>query len=286
MRFIFFYILLLTIVFVAGLGYFLQKRHLRAADPARSLTIACAMSMRYPVAQLAKQYQAQHQLELVVEYASEGELTKQIRRGEGSDLLVSADLAFVQDLRALKPPQVESVWPIGIVRPVIVVQQGNPRNIRGLQSLLQPGIKLSLPDPNTSAVGRVLRDALDRETWETLWDLRLSGRETSSEVANDVKLGVADVGIVWETTLNEFSGLDAIATAELNRLHGRIVVGLIASSPRPVRASRFAEFLASPGASLAFKRFGFESVAEKLGQNERPADALLEQRPATTDNPP
>ncbi len=273
MKFTFVYVLLLTIASVAILGYMLQVRKAGPRDYTNSIKLYSAATLRYPASRLAKAYSARREVEVLVEYGGSGQLFRRIRRSRQGDLLLVTDLSYLQLLAKQNPPLVSRALPIAVVSPVIVVRPENERRVAKLDDLFRPDVKLSLANPESSSLGRVLRSGLEREVWEALWENRLSGRESSSEVANDVKLGVADAGIVWETTLPEFDGLLAVPAPELARLRGRIAVGVLTCSERPALALDLAQLLASPEGLKVFERFGFEPVplpASEAGSPQPP----------------
>ena len=262
MRFTFLYVLVLTIAAVAALGYLLQSRKAGPVDPTQALTLYCDSSARFPIARLVEFYREQRDVEIVIVYEGATELAKDLLRRRSGDVFVSTDVRLLEELQSRQPPLVAEIYPIATVRPVIVVQSGNPRDIESLGDLLHPGVKLVLADPHDSALGRVIRDALDEKDWRTLWDRRLVGRPTSSEVANDVKLGVAEVGIIWESTLREFPSLETVPSDELAQLQGEVAVGVLTCSKHPRRAEQLARFLASPASQKLFGQMGFSPTAD------------------------
>jgi ABC-type molybdate transport system substrate-binding protein len=87
-------------------------------------------------------------------------------------------------------------------------------------------------------------------------------KPTVPEVANDVKLGSVDVGIVWDSTVAQYAELEAVRTEELDRGSAQITIGILRSSKTPTAALKFARFLAARDRGLKhFSETGYEPVS-------------------------
>ena len=84
---------------------------------------------------------------------------------------------------------------------------------------------------------------------------------TVAEVANDVKLGSVDVGIVWSATVSQYPELETVRTEELDRGTAQITLAVMRSSRTPTAALKFARFLTARDKGLAyFAETGYEPV--------------------------
>ena len=86
-------------------------------------------------------------------------------------------------------------------------------------------------------------------------------KPTVNEVANAIKLGSVDAGIIWDSTVVQFKQLDAVAVSELDAGLASIEVGVTTFTKTPTAAIRFARFLAARDKGLeVFRAKGFEPV--------------------------
>ena len=108
---------------------------------------------------------------------------------------------------------------------MVAVAAGNPLGIQRLADLPQPDVRLSLPNPDTAAIGRVVKAKL-ADQWPDSGAGRVV-RITVGDVATDVKLGVADAGFVWDETVIQLPGLAAVELSELAGVEAQVAVAVL-----------------------------------------------------------
>ena len=87
-------------------------------------------------------------------------------------------------------------------------------------------------------------------------------RPTVNEVANDVKIGAVDAGIVWDATADQYPELDPVPIKDAHRFGVSITIGVLTSTRQPTAALRFARYLGARDKGLpVFERMGFPTVA-------------------------
>ena len=157
--------------------------------------------------------------------------------------------------------------PLVRIEPVIVVRLGNPKSIGGVGDLSRADLRLSLANPDVASIGKQTRELLRHlGRWAEVERAVLNRgvfKPTVGEVANDVKLGIVDAGIVWDATVNQYPDLEAVAIEGAELFVQRATVGLLNSSRRPAEALRSSRYLAdgSKGAPV-FERMGFRPVEQ------------------------
>jgi ABC-type molybdate transport system substrate-binding protein len=159
------------------------------------------------------------------------------------------------------------------MRPVIAVPKDGKKKITSMQDLLADDVQVALADPDQAAIGRETKNLLTRiavgET--TLWDKLEKHvtdhgvmKTTVTEVANDVKIGAVDAGIVWDATVampNFRTDLVAVTTEELDGEPNLVSICVLNSSPNPTAALKFARYLTAKDRGLpAFEKFGLRPV--------------------------
>lgn len=226
-----------------------------APKKAGPLLVYCAAGLRPPVEAAAKAYDGEIQLQFGGSQTllANAELT---RRG---DLYIPADESYVQMARG-KSLVAEAI-PLARMTPVLAVAKGNPKSIRSLADLLKPEVRLAQANPDAAAVGKLVRESLEKQgTWAALQEKTLVFKPTVNDVANDLKLGSADAGFVWDATVRQYPELERVAGVEFSTV-ANIPVAVLASSEAPVAALRFARFLAARDRGLPeFTKNGYEAV--------------------------
>ena len=133
------------------------------------------------------------------------------------------------------------------MHPVLAVKKGNPKSLRTLEDLLKDGVHIAQTN-ESAAVGKLTKGALEKAGY---WD-KLASRTpvtfqlTVNDVANAVKLGTVDGGIVWDITVRQFDGLEAIQLPVFNSVDANITLGVLRSANDPAAATASSRKATSP----------------------------------------
>lgn len=227
------------------------------------VVLFCAAGMRVPVESIRAEYERERGVRVEVQYGGSNTLLNQLQVSKIADLYLAADdtyLGIARDKGAIK----ETI-PLATMRPVIVVQTGNPKAIHSINDLLGESISVALGNPDQAAIGKRTRDALRRSGhWQKLTTHTTENgvfKPTVPDVANSVKIGSVDAGVVWSATASQYPDLEAIRTPELDKATSMITVGVTTFSRNPALALDFARYLAGSNRGLPiFEDTGFESV--------------------------
>jgi molybdenum ABC transporter molybdate-binding protein len=233
-----------------------RARESAANRPA--LTVFCAAGLKQPVEAIAAKYREELGVEVQLQYGGTGTLLSQIRVAQHGDLFVAADDAGIADAR--KFDAIREVVPIVQQRPVIAVRAGNPKKIASLADLTRGDVKLALANPEAAAIGRSVRTALGGK-YEPLAKRAAVQKPTVTEIAADLSLGAVDAAIVWDSTVPQFKGLEAIEAPEISSLVENASVAVLTACQDSAAALRFARYLAAPekGAAI-FQQHNFKPV--------------------------
>lgn len=241
-------------------------------DSSHPILMYCAAGLRLPVEKIVSEYQRELGVQVEVQYGGTNSLLNQLEVAKTGDLFLAAD-ASALDLAHDRSLVAESI-PVAIQHPVIVVSPGNPHQIRSTADLMRSDIRTAMGNPDQAAIGTVVRDALQKlGTWDPLFEhITRTGvfHPTVPEVANDVKLGSVDAGIVWNSTANMMTGLEVVTAPELSEVKSTVAVAVLASCEHSAEALRFARYLAARDRGLVeFSKSGF-SVVDGDGWQLRP----------------
>ncbi|MDA0659635.1 MAG: molybdate ABC transporter substrate-binding protein [Planctomycetota bacterium] len=229
----------------------------------RPILMYCAAGLRLPVEKIVSEYQRELGIQVEVYYGGTNTLLNQLEVAQTGDLFLSADESALE--MAYDRALVAESIPVAVQHPVIVVSPGNPRQIRSTADLLRSDVRSAMGNPDQAANGTVVRNALQKlGTWEPLFQhITRTGvfHPTVPEVANDVKLGSVDAGIVWNSTASMMTGLEVVSTPELSAMKSHVTIAVLASCQHSAEALRFARYLAARDRGLpAFAQSGFSVV--------------------------
>jgi molybdenum ABC transporter molybdate-binding protein len=241
------------------------------------IIVYCAAGLKPAVEAVAKDYERQYGVEVRLDYGgSQSLLTRIVEDGRNSaraDLFLPGDESYLQIGRD-KGLLAETV-PLARMRPVLTVAAGNPKKIASLDDLLRPDVRLAMADPDVAAVGKVTRDALRRcGRWDVIQPRIGVSKPTVTDVASAIQLGSADAGFVWDATVRQVSGLEAVSLPQLDGVSSAVSAAVLAGCRQPAAALRFARFLAARDRGLPeFEKNGFE-VVDGDAWDERPEIVL------------
>jgi ABC-type molybdate transport system substrate-binding protein len=158
----------------------------------------------------------------------------------------------------------------------IMVAKGNPKRIAGIDDLVRPDVRTSMPNPVSEGIMQFYaRKVLERHG---IWDQISAGKMCNScqttpnnwftsvhhrETPDRIKAGTSDAGIVWktETLAAQRAGapVDAVQLPPADSLRDEVsyAIGAMKGSPRADAATSYLRFLAAADANAAYAKYGF-----------------------------
>lgn len=254
--------LIVSALIVSGLLWIIMDRPQTPEAPA-VLHVFCAAGIKAPVAQIAQAYEEEYGVKVQLQYDGSGTLLSHLAISQQGDLYIAADSSYTDIAR--DKGLVRETIPLSLLRPVIAVPIGNPKNIHSVQDLLGEDIRLSLANPDAAAVGKTTKKLLSQQGhWKSIEAATQSRgvfKPTVPAVANDVKLGTVDAAIVWDVTVNQYPEIEAVAIAGADAFEKHVTIGVLSASQHPAQALRFARYLSAPTkGGQRFEENGFPSV--------------------------
>lgn len=226
--------------------------------------------------------------ELVKAYKKEKDVRIEVDYGGSGEMLIKMDLTRKGDVFICHDPFlgaaevkgfVDKSYVLGYMYPVIAVRKGNPKEIRSMEDLIKPGIRVGLTDPEYSTTGHIVDFILDKSGLRGGITKNLVMRSKGGgDVANALKLGTIDAGIVWDVVVARYKGeleaipideqyrpklgVDAVSSAsygkiEMGRIRGTIASLVFSKNKKP--ANDFAEYAVSEKGKAVFIKHGFKA---------------------------
>lgn len=254
-----------------------------AADP---LLCHVGGTMRPVFEKLVELYQQETGQKIEINSADSGELVAHIELQAQGDLYVCHD-PFLDVI--MKRGLGVDGWTLAEISPVIIVQKGNPKNVRSLQDLARADVQLAVTDPNASTLGRMLPTIFTKAGMDfpaLMQKKNIIVHRSGSYVANLVQMKNADAGLVWgAVAFLRAKDLDSIpvgpeylpvpyvdavtsATGKTYKLTPvRVTICSLKCSDQPKQARAFMEFVASDRARKLLEEYGFR-VSEQVRRQE------------------
>ncbi len=235
--------------------------------PRKTLRLYCAAGIRLPVADIVKEYEEKYNARVEVDYAGSGALLSKIRAASKGDLYLAADKAYIEDGKKLG--LLREHVPIAWQRPALAVAKGNPQKIQGMSDLLRDDVRVSLAEAKVAAISRAAKKLLAQHAekdsatpqWDKVFAAATTARGTVNEVANDIKSGAVDAGVVWDATAGQYPELETVHVEAFQSNPKQICMSILEDSKQPSAALHFLRYATAEDKGLLhFKRHGYEVV--------------------------
>jgi molybdate transport system substrate-binding protein len=224
------------------------------------ILVYCAAGVKPPVAAAALDYERVYGVSVRLQYDNSQTLLAGIEISRRGDLYLPGDDTFIKTAR--EKNLVDEALDLADMKPVLAVKYGNPLGLRNLADLTGKGARLAHANPDAAAVGKLSREALRRSgAWDAFSKQIIVYKPTVSDVANDIRVGAVDAGVIWDAMLQQYPDLEAVPVPELADTSAHLAVGVLRCTEQPAEALRFARFLAAPDWGLEhFAREGYAPI--------------------------
>jgi ABC-type molybdate transport system substrate-binding protein len=228
---------------------------------AAPLLVHCAASARAPLEAVAQDYERDHGQPIQMQFGASQDLLSGIKASRQGDLYLPADDSYITEAR--HDGLIAEELPLGQQRAVILVRAAYPGPLASWADLTAPGVKLAQAN-DAAAIGKLTHDRLPPDRWKALEARTVARLGTVTDVANAVKLGTVDAGVVWDSVAGLYPDLRTMKLPELAPVTARLEIAVLRCSERSSDALRFARYAAARDKGLPqFRKFGFTVVGDE-----------------------
>ncbi len=248
----------------------------------RSIELFVGSASRLPVEEAARIFEREAGVSVVLHFGGSGRMLSEMKLSGCGDIYLpgSSDYMELAKEKGLVVAQSERI--VAYLVPAIVVAEGNPLGVLGLEDLARPGLRVAIARPDAVCAGLYAVEVLERAG--------ISGRvrpnivthaESCEKLAQVVALGLADAAIGWRVMQYwDDERLEAVALApeQVARI-GYIPVAVSVFSRNPALARRFIAFLTSPAGRSIFSKWHYtvtEEEARRFAQAQAPVGGRWE----------
>lgn len=223
---------------------------------AESLMVYSGAGMRKPMDEIAKVFQKKYGTKVTYNYAGSNALLSQMELTKMGDAYMPGETMYIEiaEKKGLVNYQKLVCYHI----PVITVPKGNPANIKRLEDLARPGVKLIFGDPKVAAIGKTGKQILEKSgLYEKAWKNVIATLPTMNEVMVQIAMGQADASINWWDTVKSVANITIIEIAPDQNMIEIIPIGVTTFTKHPESAKKFVDFCASVEGKAIFEKHGF-----------------------------
>jgi molybdate transport system substrate-binding protein len=226
----------------------------------RAIRVYCAAALKPVMQNIAADFEKETVQHVDFEFGDSGHMLDGVTKRLNGDLFLPADSSFTR--LAEERGLVTEVFPLCRMRAVILTRHGNPHRIARFEDLLKPGLKVSLANPDSAAIGKVVKEQLTKAgKWNALSAHLEVQHTTVTDSANAVQLGSIDAAIVWDAVAINYPELTIVPIGELNHAIGKVEIVMLNSAANQTGAWQFAQYTAASDRGLPqFRKWGFSEV--------------------------
>ena len=233
-----------------------RERPADKTEPASAeLLLYCGAGLRPVADDLVSIFESTHQAKVAVDYSGSEVLLSKIRVVHKGDLYMPGERHYIE--QAAHENMILSQTPVCYFVPTILVQKGNPRNIRSLKDLTGPGVKIGLGNPQACAVGRTTRQVLDKNgiSWGDIEKNVAFQSLTVNELGLQIQAGALDAVIVWDAVAKYYQSYgEEVAIPMRENVISAVDIGVLSFSRNRSMAEEFARFAASEQGKTIFRK--------------------------------
>ena len=227
----------------------------------KGLFLYCGAGLRPPVGEIVEIFSQEYNVKVDCSYGGAGTLLNQIQLTKRGDLFMPGDVSYIDHAGEL----IICKHRVCYLIPVILVKKGNPKNIKGIDDLVAPGIRLGLGNPKAVPVGRKAIEIFEKaniKIKKVEKNLVFSAM-TVNELGVQIKVGKIDAAIVWDGVAAYFSdSADIIEIPKERNAISTVAIALLSCSMHKL-AQNFIDFISSEQGQEIFHKHHFSIRMQK-----------------------
>ncbi|OGO20639.1 MAG: molybdate ABC transporter substrate-binding protein [Chloroflexi bacterium RBG_16_50_11] len=240
-----------------------------AKEASKAITAFVGSASKPPMEEAAAAFEKETGIKVYLNFGGSGAMLSQIELSRTGDLYIPGSPDYMVKAENKGVIDNASVKKIAYLIPVIAVQHGNPKNIRSLADLAQPGIEVGIANPQAVCVGLYAVEILNYNNLlaEVSKNIVVNA-ESCEKTVTLLSLQAVDAVIGWDVFHAwDPENIDVIylLPEQLPRL--AYIPGAITKlSTDKKSAQQFLDFLVSEKGQRIFQKWGYITAEEEARQ--------------------
>ncbi|MDO9540540.1 MAG: molybdate ABC transporter substrate-binding protein [Methanocalculus sp.] len=225
------------------------------ASGEQTLLVYAGAGLSAPMKDIKTAFEKTHGITIEYLFGGSGTLLSQMEITQQGDLFIAGGMPAYE--AALKKGNVNNCEIVAYHVPIIVTPKGNPAQIRTIEDLGKPDIKVALGDADATAVGKQANQILQKKGILQEVNKNVVARTaTVNELVTYITLGTVDVAIMMEDLYNPET-MDCIRISDEDNVISIIPISVLTSSKKEDMAEVFLEFVISDTGKQIFADHNF-----------------------------
>ncbi len=227
-----------------------------------TLIFYCGISMVKPMLVISKIIEDKYNCNIKILQGGSKDLYNSLKFSQKGDLYLPGSESYRID--NLKDGYLIDSAYIGFNQAALFVRNGNPKNIKNLDSLLDEDIATILCNPKSGSIGKMTKKLLFKykgeEFFEDAYDAATEIGTDSRNINRSLIDKQADLAINWRATGSWSENKPYIEVISIDEKYApkkKLVINLLSFSSHPKIAKALIKFTASKDGQKIMKKFGF-----------------------------
>ncbi|NIN52545.1 MAG: molybdate ABC transporter substrate-binding protein [Nitrososphaeria archaeon] len=185
--------LVVAVVIVLGSAWVIPK-----SGEQRKIVAFCGAASKPAMEEAAQRFEEETGVGIELNFGGSGTMLSSISMSKTGDLYIPGSPDYMTKAKNLGLIYPETLKRLAYLVPAIIVQRGNPKNIRGLEDLAKPGIRVGIGDPESVCLGSYALEILKHnELWKRVEKNIVVYAESCSKTAALITIDQVDAIIGW-----------------------------------------------------------------------------------------
>ena len=224
------------------------------------ITVFCGSASKPAMKHIAAAYQDETGVPVELMYGGSGTLLSQMTLAEKGDIYLPGSPDYIQLARRMGQIVPGSEATVAYLVPALIVPQGNPAGIAGLQDLAREGLRVGIGNPETVCLGLYGVEILEHNgLLDAVLPQVVTFGASCSKTADLAAMGSVDVILGWrvfEAWNPSRMDLLPLEAGQAPRV-STVPIAVSIHSPDPQRAQDFIDYVLSPVGQQAYTDAGY-----------------------------
>jgi len=232
----------------------------KTTQDSESIMLYCGAGIRPAVKPVIDEFETETNIRVETNYGGSGQLFGQLSSRRKGDLYMPGAEHYVD--RAVEKGLADGGTKARVAYfiPVILVQNGNPKNITSLQDFTRDGLKLGLGQPKACAIGKRTLAIFEENNipYSQVKKNVVTNTTTVNELGTAVQMRTVDATIMWDANANNFTqDGDIVRIPPEQNIPSTIPIVRLSFSESPENSQKFIDFLTSSRGQEMIKQQGY-----------------------------
>jgi len=244
--------------------------YLTPASPSKSITVFAGAAAAPVYSEAAELFKNKYGVKVELRLGGSGSVLSAMKIAKTGDLYIPGSPEYLLEAAKSNIIDISSVKKLTYLVPAIIVQKGNPHNIRSLEDLTRPGLRVGIADPSSVCVGLYAKELLEKNgLWESVKSNIVVNAQSCEATAALIPTGAVDVIIGWHVFEDWYPDKAERIWVEPSKVPkiGYIAGAVSVFAEDKALAGKFLDFLASEDVAEIWAKYGYYASEQEARQH-------------------